>query len=355
MTKLRRARSRSAHLAAAGLAIAGGAIGWKVLRAHDAEALAADPERHELERPAAGSPFTVLAPDGTELHAEVAGPPDAATVVLVHGWMCTSAVWRLQVRALSPHLRVVTYDQRGHGQSAAASDADHSSDALAADLAAVLDQAVPAGTRVVVAGHSMGAMAVVAFAHAHRHEVDHRLAGVALVNVGVEDLILRSTIIPFPLALAALRHAIGERVLGSRPPLPSSTNPVLSRLVRAIALAPAASPAQVALCTEMLLDCRTAARAGFGTTLSTIQLAHGLPALTVPTIVIAGQHDRLTPPVHARAIAAALPNATLVELVGTGHMAPIEAHGEISRHIHQLAATVLSEDVSAPEDYLLGR
>ncbi len=332
-----------APLAAAGRAAAAGVVGaiaWVLLNHRDARALAADPERDELDRPPPGEPFPVLSAGGTELHAEVAGPHDAPTIVLVHGWMCTSAVWRRQVRDLCDHARVVTYDQRGHGQSAAAPDGDYSIDALAADLDAVLDQAVPAGTRAVIAGHSMGAMAVVAWAGAYRHRVEDRVAGVVLLNVGVEDLILRSTILPFPFALAPLRHAIGERILASRLPLPSPTNPVLSRLVRAIALGAGASPAQVALSTEMLLDCHTEARAAFGATLSSIEVAHGLAALTVPTVVIAGDHDRLTPPVHGRAMAAALPDATLIELVGTGHMAPIEAHAEVTGAIRHLVREI---------------
>nr|MBA2437398.1 3-oxoadipate enol-lactone hydrolase [Acidimicrobiia bacterium] len=58
-----------------------------------------------------------------------------------------------------------------------------------------------------------------------------------------------------------------------------------------------------------------------------------LPALTAPTVVVAGEHDRLTPSVHARAIAAALACATLIELPAVGHMAPIEAAAEVSHAI----------------------
>jgi pimeloyl-ACP methyl ester carboxylesterase len=285
----------------------------------------------------AGQPVTVASADGTALHTEVFGPGDAPTIVLAHGWLCTSAVWHHQVRALSEHHRVVVYDQRGHGRSHPAAGGDYSGDALAADLDAVFGAAVPPGEKVVVAGHSMGAMAVVAWACAHPAEVSERLAGVALVNVGVEDLIRRSTILPFPVALATLRAVVGERILAAPLPLPSRTNPVLTRLVRAIVLGRTASPDQVAFCTDMLLNTATDVRGAFGATLSTFDLAHGLPALTAPTVVIAGEHDRLTPPVHARAIAAAVPGSTLIELPAVGHMAPIEAAAEVSEAILALA------------------
>lgn len=323
---------------AAGAAGLTGVVAGVVVERRDRRAIVADPAHAELAEPLTGRPITVVSDDGTALHAEVHGPDDGNTVVLVHGWMCTSAVWHHQVRGLSQCYRVVTYDQRGHGQSSPAVGRDYSGDALAGDLDAVLDQAVPAGEQVVVAGHSMGAMAVVAWASAHRHEVGDRLAGVALVNTGVENLVLRSTIIPFPAALATVRAAVGERILAAPLPLPASTNPVLTRLVRAVALGPAASPARVAFCTEMLLDTPTDVRAAFGATLSTFDLAHGLPALRVPTVVIAGEHDRLTPPVHARAIAEEVPGAALVEIAGVGHMAPIEAHHEVSEHLRRLAA-----------------
>lgn len=312
---------------------AGGAAAITLLHRRDAQVLAADREHAALTAPLAGRPLAVVSADGTVLHAELHGPDHGPSVVLVHGWMCTSATWQLQLRALAEHHRVVTFDQRGHGRSAPAASGDYSSAALAADLDAVLDQAVPHHEQAVVVGHSMGAMAVVAWAESHPDQVRHRLAGVVLVNAGVENLVGRSTLIPFPAALAAWRGAIGERVLAAPLRLPTRTNPVASRVVRAVALGRSASPAQVAFCTEMLLATPTDVRAAFGATLSTFDLAHGLPALSVPTVVIAGECDHLTPPVHARAIAEVLPDATLVELPGVGHMAPVEAGDAVTSEV----------------------
>ena len=210
---------------AAGAAGLTGVLAGVVVERRDRRALAADPAHAELAEPLTGRPIAVASDDGTLLHAEVHGPDDGNTVVLVHGWMCTSAVWRYQIRGLSACYRVVAYDQRGHGQSSPAAGGDYSGDALAADVDAVLHQAVPAGEAAVVAGHSMGAMAVVAWASGHRHEVDGRLAAVALVNAGIEDLIGRSTIVPVPTALTALRSTIGERVLASPLPVPPAPTP----------------------------------------------------------------------------------------------------------------------------------
>jgi len=58
--------------------------------------------------------------DGTQLNVEVHGPSGAPTVVLIHGWTCKIAFWAPVISALrssAPDLRIVAYDQRGHGAS----------------------------------------------------------------------------------------------------------------------------------------------------------------------------------------------------------------------------------------------
>ncbi len=91
----------------------------------------------------------------------------------------------------------------------------------------------------------------------------------------------------------------------------------------------------------MLVTCPPDARAQVGLTLSEIDLYQALPRLTVPTVVIAGEQDRLTPPSHARRIAAALPQLErLIVLPGCGHMGPLEFHEEISESLTELASRV---------------
>ena len=80
--------------------------------------IANDPEREALGTPPRGRPRRVRSADGTGLHVEVFGPEDAATVVLAHGWTEALQYWVYVIKALSERgLRVVAYDQRGHGDS----------------------------------------------------------------------------------------------------------------------------------------------------------------------------------------------------------------------------------------------
>ena len=113
--------------------------------------------------------FTVAAPDGARLQVQewpATGPGDGPTVVLAHGWTLTRASWLPVVEQLVGRgLRVVTYDQRGHGGSGPLRD-QPSVRSLGDDLAAVLDVVAPAGP-VVLGGHSMGGMTVMAYAGLH--------------------------------------------------------------------------------------------------------------------------------------------------------------------------------------------
>ena len=93
---------------------------------------------------------------------------------------------------------------------------------------------------------------------------------------------------------------------------------------------------------RMFLGCRPDVRAAFGATLAGLDLMSALDALVVPTVVVAGELDRLTPPVHVRAIADALPEVQLVELAAIGHTSPLEAHAEVTGLLRALAGQALA-------------
>ncbi len=318
-----------------------GVAAGTLMAARDRRAVLADPAHAELARAPQGRSLDVRAPDGTALHAEVFGPDDAPTLVLAHGWLCSARLWHHQLRALAGDLRVVTWELRGHGRSAPAATGNYSMAALVGDLAAVVDRTVPPGQQAVMVGHSMGAMVMVGWADARPEQARATLAGAVLANTGVEQLVGRARIFPTPAALSPARETVGRRLLGWPVPWPSHPRPLVSRLVRSALLGPDASPAEVEFCMRMVLSPPAKVRAAFGAVLASLDLAPRLQALTVPAVVIAGEHDRLTPPVHARVMAEVLPRATLVELPEVGHMAPLEASTQVTGAIRVLAELVL--------------
>ncbi len=137
-------------------------------------------------------------------------------------------------------------------------------------------------------------------------------------------------------------------MLGSRAAVPRFSTPVSQAMVRYIAFGRTATPAQVAFYERMLVDCPPDVRADVGLALSEMDLYHALPRLTVPTIVVAGADDRLTPPAHAERIAAALPNARgVLVLPATGHMGPLERPHEITEALVQLVSELSAQPAGA--------
>jgi len=296
-----------------------------VLQAAQMRRIARDPERETLGEIPTGRDRRVLSADGTALHAEVFGPEDADTVVLVHGWTEALRFWTYVIRGLHDEgLRVVAYDLRGHGDSEPAKNADYAIPRFGEDLEAVLAACVPEDRRVVVAGHSLGAMSIASWAE--KHDVERRARATVLMNTGVGNLIAEHLLLPLPGVAQAVNRTLSVHgFLGNKAPLPRFSTPLSHAAVRYIAFGPDASPAQVAFFEQMLVTCPPDVRADVGMAMSEMDLHEALPRLTVPTIVIAGAADKLTPPSHARRIAEMLPQLQrLTVLEDTGHMTPLE-------------------------------
>jgi pimeloyl-ACP methyl ester carboxylesterase len=323
----------------AGLGTAGTLAASGLLQARHMRRIARDPEQQALDELPEGRAQSVRSADGTRLHVQVFGPADGETVVLAHGWTEALIFWIYVIKALSEQgLRVVAYDLRGHGNSGPASRGDYSIPRFGEDLEAVLTDCVPEGRRAVVAGHSLGAMSIASWAE--KHEVERRVRAAALLNTGVGDLIAEHLLLPLPGVAQALNRTIAVHgFLGSKTPLPRFSTPLSSAAVRYIAFGPDASPAQVAFFERMLVTCPPDVRADVGMAISEMDLHDALPRLTVPTIVIAGAADKLTPPSHARRIAGMLPQLRrLVVLARAGHMTPLERPDVVNEALAELAS-----------------
>ncbi|MEU1303066.1 alpha/beta fold hydrolase [Streptomyces shenzhenensis] len=277
--------------------------------------------------------LTVVSADGARLHAEVHGPGDAPSVVLAHGWTCSTAFWAAQIRDLAVDHRVIVYDQRGHGRSPAHPVC--STRALADDLEAVLAHTLAPGERAVVAGHSMGGMTVLAASARPRFRA--HAAAVLLCSTGSSRLVAEARVVPMRAGRG--RTWLTARILGSRAPLGPVT-PMARRILKYATMGAGSAPHMVEACARIVHACPRGARHAWSRVLERLDLDDGVRELAVPTAVVAGSADRLTPPVHARAIAAALPLCVgLTELPGLGHMTPVEAPDLVSGRIRELVTT----------------
>ncbi|WP_420749302.1 alpha/beta fold hydrolase [Rhodococcus sp. O3] len=323
--------SRRTALAVAGLVTTGAALGAVAARRRSTAARSVvtvgDPSEALLAEPQVlHEEVEVVTDDGARLHVRAYGDPDADVLVLSHGWTCSTEFWTPQINAFAEQYRVVVYDQRGHGRSDVGSRV-FGPDVLADDLAAVLAATVPAGRTAVLAGHSMGGISIMAWAERHPGQVRDRVSGVLLASTGMDNLVAASTIVPLPQRAPRVPVPVARRLMGATVPLVAS--PVTTRALKYVALSPNATPAAVAFCEKIVLGCPPRTRGGWGVALSALDVHEGLANLTVPTTVLVGTADRLTPPSHAHRLAAELDEAGnlehLVVVDGIGHMSSVEA------------------------------
>ncbi|TML06730.1 MAG: alpha/beta fold hydrolase [Actinobacteria bacterium] len=318
--------------------VGAGATAWGAAALADRRRIARDPARAALDAPLRGEVLRVAGAGGTDLHVELFGPRDAPPLVLVHGWTCALRFWKLQIQALSGEHRVIAYDQRGHGESAAPQHGDWSMETLGEDLERVLDATLAGRERAVIAGHSLGGMTIAAWARGRGGAAD-RARAAAFFNTGMGDLIAESLLLRTPDALASIRGAAGRAMLSASLPMPGRSSPLAHRAVHAIAFGPDAGAATVAFGEDMVLECRREVRAGTGRTLAALDLHDAVAHVDAPAIVLAGMHDRLTPPVHAKRLAGDLPQLLrYVAVERSGHMTPLERPGIVSDILAELSA-----------------
>jgi pimeloyl-ACP methyl ester carboxylesterase len=293
--------------------------------------------------------------DGVMLHVEASGPVDApVTVVLLHGWCLDRRTWHHQIaalRALGPHQpRIIAYDTRGHGRSGATGLGSATLGQLGDDLAEVLRRYAPSGP-VVLAGHSMGGMTIMEYAHHHPVEFAERVAGLLFVSTTAEGH--THTRYGLPPRLATLMRAgetIGAGLLARsgawrlhRPLLPA-LRPALRWLLFGDEYE------ETALQITMKSVGRTTLRSigGFRSSIGEQRRLDTLARLgDVPAAVLVGDRDRLTPPPCAESIAEALPGTELTVFPGAGHMLILERHAEVSA---TLAAIVERAAASTPAE-----
>ena len=337
-------RRRSLAYAAGGLAtaaIAAAATGIvverRVVRARKAGATGAD-RLGTLH----STPLIVGTDDGLKLHAEVDehdGP--GPTLVFVHGYALNLDCWHFQREALRGRHRMVFYDQRSHGRSEH-SDREHSSiDQLGDDLQAVITELVPTGD-VVLVGHSMGGMSIMAFAERHPDLFDQRVTGVVLIATtagGLRPHRVVSRWIPdgigslvAPRVVAALAKA-PELVDSARRP-GSNIGFLVADM---FAFGGDVPPEEVEFLDEMLAGTPYSVLAEFFPTFSTLDKFDSLEAFDrVPTAIVCGTKDKLTSVGHSRKMAARLPNARLVECEGAGHMVIFESRDTVNAAIEDV-------------------
>jgi pimeloyl-ACP methyl ester carboxylesterase len=246
---------------------------------------------------------------------------------------------------------VIAFDHRGHGRSGIPRRGGYSLRHLAADVDAVLDGTLAPGERAVIAGHSMGGMAIAAWSDLYRHKVESRADAVALINTTTGDLLRELRLFSVPAPLAAARILGGRALIGTFGSfaVPPPARHVSRRMISMLAVGADADRAVGALINELFTATSPMGRGGCGKALAdAMGRRHiDLTGLTVPTLVIASQRDRLTPLVQSQRIAASLPNSAGLVVLPGGHCSMLERPLEVTRELHALAESATVRRISS--------
>jgi pimeloyl-ACP methyl ester carboxylesterase len=274
--------------------------------------------------------------DGGRIRVLEAG--EGRPVVLVHGVTLSAEIWHKQLSALSDRFRLIALDQRGHGQSQPGTDRP-SLPRLARDLAQLLETLDL--TDVVLVGHSLGGMVSLGLAAYHPDVMGSRVSSLLLVSTSGGPLT--------PLPPAVMRQALARSEGAARLALGLAERrrlhePLLApgrgtALVRRLVFGVDPDPADVELTRAVSAAVAPTLFSDLWATLPAVDLRPAYPALSLPTTVMVGSRDRVTPPRLARAMAAGVGGSRLVIVPGAGHMLMLERPAAVNAEIEALACS----------------
>ncbi|MEP9382789.1 alpha/beta hydrolase [Nocardioides sp. KR10-350] len=310
-------------------------------------------------------PRTVVTGDGVPLHVEVDevdpahehGGRTPVTLVFVHGYALNLDCWHFQRAAYRGLVRSVYYDQRSHGRSGRSGLTDATIDQLGDDLLHVLDAVVPEGP-VVLVGHSMGGMTIVALAEQHpelfaAYDQGGRIVGAALISTtagGLDPSRMLMPVVPAKLSGGITHSAVrtlarGHKAVDGVRRIGRSLATVATD---AFAFGDEVPAAYVEFVDDMLASTPFEVVAEFFPSFRALDKFDHVGVLgNIPTTVICGTDDKLTSIGHSRKLHSRIPGSTLIECQGAGHMVILERHGQVNAALDQLVAAATRDAESA--------
>jgi pimeloyl-ACP methyl ester carboxylesterase len=245
---------------------------------------------------------------GIPIHYDVTGG-GPRTCLFVHGAGGSGSVWIRQLEGLAETARVLALDLPGHGQSGG--DGCARIDDYAAAVQGFLEVAKLG--KVVLGGHSMGGGVAQAVALAHPELLD----GLILVGTGARLRVL-------PKIFELLEKDYPEGV----------------QFINDLALSPSTMQALKDAVRVQTLETRQQVTIGDFTACNAFDVMERIRTLGVPTLVVVGRDDQLTPLRYSEFLARAIPGARLVIAERAGHYVHLEQPDLVNRAIRDFLASL---------------
>jgi pimeloyl-ACP methyl ester carboxylesterase len=307
---------------------------WSVVGFLPVSLLLRRPGADEPKAMRSGTVRRISRPDGSEIHVELYGSPDAQPIVMTHGWGPNSTVWYYAKRQLANNFRLIIWDLPGLGKSTKPKNKDYSIEKYARDLEAVISLA--GDKPAILLGHSMGGMIILTFCRLFPEYLNRQVAGLILVDTTYTNPVKTSIFSKF---LQVVQKPLLEPLL-----------------YLAIALSPLAwlisglsyLNGSMHITTEIsgFTGRETRGQLNFSTLLglhgSPGILARGmlamlkfnetatLPTINIPVLVIVGKSDIATVAATSKRMSIDLPQAELAILQPAGHMGLMERNEQFA-------------------------
>jgi pimeloyl-ACP methyl ester carboxylesterase len=300
-------------------------------------------EDDEPKQERGGEERQIRRPDGTVLHVELYGDPDAPPVVFTHGWGGDATEWYYIKKDLARRFRLILWDLPGLGRSTGPDTRDFTVDKMARDLDAVLELA--GGRPAVLVGHSIGGMISLTHCKLFPEAMGTRVAGLLLVHTTYTNPVYTKEptwllpVIQKPVLEPICWLTVGLSPVARLMTLLSYANGSAHWSNHRSLFAGTESKGQLEFVTEYMIKQSPAVLARGTLGMFRYDATAVLPAVTVPTLVVAGDRDRTTVPEASRRIAEGVPGAELVTLAPARHMGLLEHHAEFTRLVTRFVET----------------
>ena len=260
------------------------------------------------------------------------GTKEPTTIVLLHGITLGAAVWNHQLTDLPDEFRIVAPDWRGHGASRAGRNG-YGLELLARDLITLLE--AEQVTNAIVVGHSMGGMALLHALVHYPEMIRTRIAGAVFCSTAAGRVASGPLRAPVKIgtAFAKRRPELAGRAVAE---VPGDVGYAAVRL----GFGKSPSPIAVEQCRQFLARMSPTALSASMLSLLDHDLREPLAAITIPTLVLVGSKDIVTPPSQAEEIHGAIAGSELVSFEGAGHLLMLERQAEFASALTTFARRV---------------
>lgn len=291
-------------------------------------------------------------PDGSRLHVQIYGSDTAPTLLLTHGWSLNVSTWDYLKRRLAERFRLVMWDLPGLGRSRGPNNGDYSIEKMARDLDAVIE-ATASSAPLILVGHSIGTFATQTLFRL-KPGIGSRVQGVVLLHPTYINplrtcfLSSLATALEWPLITPLNYLTIALAPLAWLSNWQSYYNGSLHISTRITSFSGKQTYHQLDHAARLAAEAWPGVLARGNLGMQRFDEERTLPSINVPTLLIAGQHDRMTRPDAADHMAELLPNDRPFRISG-GHLGYWEQPDDVAEVIEEFAAHVIGMGEGAKE------